>query len=98
MNKRRLLRFLIPKTIVWIVFFLFHIPLFFIAQYGLLLIRDGLLTGIISALFLGIAGMAFLIHEYNQKTSNHRKIIVPTAVISFIQIVLSVHLFIKLTC
>ena len=83
-------------------FLLLHIPLLFIVLYGLILVNEKTLVGLIVALFLALCGIgAFCIHHYflhkgrsEFSTILSRFILTMTGLISIVQFIIIVLLWI----
>ena len=83
-------------------FLLIHFPLLFLLLYGLVLIYQGTLAGLIVSLVLSLGGLfAFSIHTYfinrgrdEFTTPISRIILIATLIVSLIQLVMTLYLLI----
>jgi Family of unknown function (DUF6713) len=84
-------------------FLIFHFPVLFIFLYGLVLIGQGTMAGLIISLLLSITGIgAFFIHNYffskghqQFKTPMSIGILISTLCVSLVQLPLTILLMIK---
>lgn len=83
-------------------FLLIHFPLLFLLLYGLVLVYQGALAGLVISLVLSLGGLfAFSIHTYFIKrgrdeftTPISRNILIVTLIVSLIQLALTLYLLI----
>lgn len=84
-------------------FLLLHFPLLFVVLYGLVLVYQRTLTGLILSLLLSLGGLfAFGIHTYflrkgrdEFKASMSQFILVATLVLSLLQVAVTVYLLLQ---
>lgn len=84
-------------------FLILHFPMIFAVLYGLVLVENGHLAGLIISLFVGAGGLfAFFFHFYHLRkgklefnTLISKTIIISTFLISIFQIILTIKVMIK---